>query len=51
MSTVSLEEAQTCLPELLNRLQPGEAGSYRKPGFWMAPDFDAPIDDFKEYRE
>jgi antitoxin (DNA-binding transcriptional repressor) of toxin-antitoxin stability system len=25
-----------------------KAGSYRKDDFWMAPDFDAPLDDFKE---
>jgi|APCry1669188879_1035177.scaffolds.fasta_scaffold102418_1 prevent-host-death family protein len=30
---------------------PSKAGSYRKPGFWMAPDFDSPLDDFKEYME
>jgi prevent-host-death family protein len=30
---------------------PCQAGSYRKAGFWMAPDFDAPLDDFKEYME
>jgi antitoxin (DNA-binding transcriptional repressor) of toxin-antitoxin stability system len=24
---------------------PCQAGSYRKEGFWMAPDFDAPLDD------
>jgi antitoxin (DNA-binding transcriptional repressor) of toxin-antitoxin stability system len=28
---------------------PCKAGSYKKPGFWMAPDFDAPLDEFKEY--
>ena len=76
MSTVTLEEAQKTLPELLTRLRPGEeitithqgqplaqvkkvertswpckAGSYRKADFWMAPDFDAPLDEFKEYME
>jgi len=76
MTTVTLEEAQSRLPELLNQLQPGEeititahghplaqvrkaertswpskAGSYQKPGFWMASDFGAPIEDFKEYME
>ena len=76
MTIVTLEEAQARLPELLERLQPGEemtitdqgrplaqlkksernswpckAGSYRKTEFWMAPDFDAPLDDFKEYME
>jgi len=30
---------------------PCKAGSYKKPGFWMAPDFDAPLDEFKEYME
>jgi prevent-host-death family protein len=30
---------------------PSQAGSYRKSDFWMAPDFDAPLDDFKEYME
>ena len=76
MSTVTLEEAQAHLPELIERLQPGEeititnhgqplaqvkkaertswpckAGSYRKAEFWMAPDFSAPLEDFKEYME
>lgn len=75
MATVSIEEAQAHLPELLARLQPGEevtitahgqpvahvkkaertswpcqAGS-AKGKVWMAPDFDAPLDDFKEYME
>lgn len=30
---------------------PCRAGSYQTPGFWMAPDFDGPLDDFKEYIE
>ncbi len=30
---------------------PCQAGCYRKPDFFMAPDFDAPLDDFKEYME
>jgi antitoxin (DNA-binding transcriptional repressor) of toxin-antitoxin stability system len=30
---------------------PSKAGSYKKAGFWMAPDFDAPLDEFKEYME
>ncbi len=76
MSAVTLEEAQAHLPELLERLLPGEevtitvdgqplaqvkkaertswpckAGSYRKPGFWMAPDFDAPLEEFRDYME
>jgi antitoxin (DNA-binding transcriptional repressor) of toxin-antitoxin stability system len=76
MSTVTLQEAQVQLPQLLERLQPGEeimitdhgqplalvkkaertswpctAGSYAKAEFWMAPDFDTPLDAFKEYVE
>lgn len=74
MATVSLEEAQARLVELIESLQPGEeltimqgglpiarlrktddvagpckAGSYAKPGFWMAPDFDGPLDDASDY--
>lgn len=30
---------------------PCKAGSYRKAEFWMAPDFDAPLDEFKDYME
>ncbi len=30
---------------------PCKAGSYKKAGFWMAPDFDDPLDEFKEYME
>jgi antitoxin (DNA-binding transcriptional repressor) of toxin-antitoxin stability system len=30
---------------------PCKAGSYQKAEFWMAPDFDAPLDEFKEYME
>ncbi|HEV2970480.1 MAG TPA: type II toxin-antitoxin system prevent-host-death family antitoxin [Pirellulales bacterium] len=30
---------------------PCKAGSYRKAEFWMAPDFDAPLDEFREYME
>jgi prevent-host-death family protein len=76
MSSVTIEEAQARLPELLDQLHPGEeltitnhgqplaqlkkaertswpckAGSYKKADFRMAPDFDAPLDDFKEYLE
>jgi antitoxin (DNA-binding transcriptional repressor) of toxin-antitoxin stability system len=72
--TVTLEEAQARLPELLGELRPGEemiivdhgqplaqvkkiertswpskAGCYRKAEFYMAPDFDAPLEEFKEY--
>ena len=76
MATVTLDEAQAQLPELLARLQPGEeltittqgqplaqvkktartswpcqAGCYHQPEFFMAPDCDAPLDDFQEYLE
>ena len=76
MSSVTLEEAQANLAQLLQRLQPGEeititdhgqpmaqvkkaernswpckAGSYRKDDFWMAPDFDAPLEEFRENME
>jgi prevent-host-death family protein len=30
---------------------PCQVGSYKKPDFWMAPDFDAPLEEFKEYME
>jgi antitoxin (DNA-binding transcriptional repressor) of toxin-antitoxin stability system len=30
---------------------PCKAGSARDTKHWMAPDFDAPLDDFKEYME
>lgn len=30
---------------------PCQAGSYPKAEFWMAPDFDAPLDEFAEYME
>ena len=74
MHTVTLQDAETHLAELLERLEPGEefvitnqgkalaqvrkaertswpcqAGSYRKAEFWMAPDFDARLEDFAEY--
>ncbi|MGO8752450.1 MAG: type II toxin-antitoxin system Phd/YefM family antitoxin [Thermoguttaceae bacterium] len=77
MAVVTIEEAQAKLPEIIDRLQPGEeitiidqrrdplaqlkkaaraswpckAGSYRKAQFWMAADFDAPLEDFREYME
>lgn len=78
MATVTIEEAQARLLEIIHRMQPGdeltiteddrpvarlaaakpalESGP-RKPGslrgtvLYMAPDFDAPLDDFKEYME
>ena len=75
MSTVSVEEAQARLPELIDRLQPGEeivltrdcqpvakltapmptARPPRQPGtlkgtvLYMAADFNAPLEEFKEY--
>ena len=30
---------------------PCKAGSAKEMSFWMAPDFDAPLDDFREYME
>jgi prevent-host-death family protein len=30
---------------------PCKAGSYRKDEFWMAADFNAPLEEFKEYME
>jgi antitoxin (DNA-binding transcriptional repressor) of toxin-antitoxin stability system len=75
MSSVTLEEAQAKLPELIDRLQPGEEllitrdqkpiakltgtaeparpqrqlGTMKGSVLYLAPDFDAPLDDFKEY--
>ncbi|HZU35285.1 MAG TPA: DUF2281 domain-containing protein [Gemmataceae bacterium] len=76
MSTVTLQEAQARLPELLVQLQPGEeltitdhgqplalvkkieptswpcqAGTAKDKILWIAPDFDAPLEEFKEYME
>ncbi len=77
MPTITLEEAQAHLPELIERLQPGEElvitsnqkpvarltgaveavraerrlGTMRGSVLSMAADFDAPLDDFKEYME
>src|SRR5947209_19551354 len=77
MSTVTLEEAQAKLSQLIGKLQPGEeiiitsnnqpvarligeAKSEKRPRqlgtlkgtvLYMAPDFDAPLEDFKEYME
>jgi antitoxin (DNA-binding transcriptional repressor) of toxin-antitoxin stability system len=72
--TVTVEEVQSRLTELIADLQPGEElvidqdgvpvatltrapratwpcepGSARDVPHWMAPDFDAPLDDFREY--
>ena len=76
MSTITLEEAQANLGDLISRLTPGEevliaeqgkplaklvrsertswpckAGSAKQKILWIAPDFDAPLVDFKEYME
>ena len=76
MMTISLEEAQAKLPELIDRLLPGEevtivekgqplaqvrkadriaepatSGCYQKAEFWMSPDFDSPLEEFKDYME
>jgi antitoxin (DNA-binding transcriptional repressor) of toxin-antitoxin stability system len=78
MTTVSIQEAQAKLPELVHALTPGDevvivendqpvarivraAGQPqrppRRPGtlrgtvLYMAPDFDAPLEDFREYME
>ena len=76
MASITLEEAQANLRELLDRMQPGNevtitwqnqplarlqkserssgpgrAGCYQKLDFWMAADFDAPLEEFKEYME
>jgi antitoxin (DNA-binding transcriptional repressor) of toxin-antitoxin stability system len=76
MSSITIEEAQSKLSQLLEEMLPGQevvitkegqpwaqvkkserttwpckAGAYRKPEFWMAADFDAPLEDFKEHME
>jgi prevent-host-death family protein len=77
MSTITLEEAQAKLPELLDKMTIGEEliitrngqplaklvsqarpfeparrlGTMRGSVLYMAPDFDAPLEDFKEYME
>jgi prevent-host-death family protein len=78
MSTVSVQEAQAKLSELIRKLKPGDEilitdnnqpvarlvpalgepqKKPRRPGTlrgtvkYMAPDFDAPLEDFKEYME
>jgi antitoxin (DNA-binding transcriptional repressor) of toxin-antitoxin stability system len=76
MPTVTLQEAQSRLPDLIHNLSrddevvitensqpvarlsrnepktqwPCKAGSARGK-IWMAPDFDAPLEEFKEYME
>jgi antitoxin (DNA-binding transcriptional repressor) of toxin-antitoxin stability system len=77
MPTVTVQEAQARLQDLIHQLTPGDelvitenneavarlartgpkkqwpckAGSARATTHWMAPDFDAPLEDFKEYME
>ena len=78
MSTVTIEEAQAKLLDLIHTLQPNEEvvitennqpvarlipvhspvqrkprqpGTLRGTVKYMAPDFDAPLEDFKEYME
>jgi prevent-host-death family protein len=78
MSTVTIEEAQVKLLDLIHALQPNEEviitennqpvarlipvrspaprkprqpGTLRGTVKYMAPDFDAPLEDFKEYME
>jgi antitoxin (DNA-binding transcriptional repressor) of toxin-antitoxin stability system len=77
VSTITLQEAQARLPELIEQLGPGEElfitqndrpvaklvgepkpsrpprrlGTLRGTVLYMAPDFNAPLDDFREYME
>lgn len=77
MASVTLQEAQLRLSELIQSLRPGEEliitdrqttvarllaeptpqprtrrpGTLRGTVLYMAPDFDAPLDDFKDYME
>jgi antitoxin (DNA-binding transcriptional repressor) of toxin-antitoxin stability system len=77
MSTVTIEDAQARLKDLIAQLHPGEEititqdgqtiarltvepkrdkqprrlGTLKGTVLYMAPDFDAPLDDFKEYME
>jgi prevent-host-death family protein len=78
MSTVTIQEAQAKLSELIHGLTPGhelvitendqpvarivpavepaprklrQPGTLRGTVLYMAPDFDAPLEDFKEYME
>ena len=76
MTTLTIQEAQAQLAEIIHRLAPGDevvitendqpvaklartepkqqwpckAGS-AKGKIWMAPNFDAPLEEFKEYME
>jgi prevent-host-death family protein len=78
MSSVSIDEAQAKLSELIHELRPGDEilitegkepvarllpaapqglpkrrqlGTLRGTVIYIAPDFDAPLEDFKEYME
>jgi prevent-host-death family protein len=77
MSTVTIQEAQARLSDLIHRLAPGDevvitendepvaklartepknqwpckADSAKETIHWMAPDFDEPLEEFKEYME
>jgi prevent-host-death family protein len=78
MTTISIEEAQANLPDLIHRLSSGDEvvitennhpvarlvptvteplPQSREPGFlrgsvlYMSPDFDAPLEDFRDYME
>jgi prevent-host-death family protein len=78
MATVTIQEAQATLSDLIHRLTPGEEvvitendrpiarlvptpaapqrklrqlGTMKGTVLYMAPDFDAPLEDFKEYME
>jgi antitoxin (DNA-binding transcriptional repressor) of toxin-antitoxin stability system len=76
-TTISIEEAQAKLKDLIDQLTPGDEivitrdqqpvaklvatplplrhprrpGTLRGTVLYMAPDFDAPLDDFQEYME
>ncbi len=76
MSTLTLEEAQSRLKDVIAALNPGEelvivqdgspvatltratqkswpcqAGSAKDKILWIAPDFDEPLEDFRDYME
>jgi antitoxin (DNA-binding transcriptional repressor) of toxin-antitoxin stability system len=76
MTTITIEDAQAKLPELIGGLSNGEelvitqdgepvatltrserkqwpckAGSAKDKILWIAPDFDAPLEEFQEYME
>lgn len=77
MTTITIQEAQSRLSDLIHNLSPGDeliitennqpvarlsrsepktqwpcqAGSAKGRPHWMAPDFDAPLEEFKEYME